>query len=79
MPPGYGEAKAFICSDDSPPTAVEPEPAGKGMIAEFVDYALDGAETSLTTEESIRSHRAVVLCRMSAKAGRPLKWREEIG
>ena len=79
VPDGYGDSKAVLYSDSEEPTFLEPEEPELGMIEEFVGYALDGKPTSITTEESVRAHRAVVLCRSSAKEGRPLRWEEVIG
>lgn len=79
MPGDFGDAGGICYSDASKPAAITPEPAERGMMADFIGYAFEGAETSLTTEESIRSHRAVALCRRSAKEGRPLRWKDAIG
>ncbi len=79
MPGEFGDAGGLYYSDTTEPVMLEPVQPGKGLIAEFVDHATSGADTSLTTTESIRAHQAVALCRRSAKEGRPLKWGDVIG
>ena len=78
MPPDFGDAGGVCYSDAMEPTMLVPEKADKGLIEEFVTYC-EGGETSITTGESIRSHRAVALGRESARRGRPLRWKDEIG
>jgi len=79
MPGEFGDAGGIYYSDTTEPTKLEPRKSERGLVEEFVAYCLEGAQTSITTEESIRAHQAVALCRRSAKEGRPLKWKDVIG
>ena len=73
------QADVLVMTNDTKPTRVEPLPADRTLVADFVSSIQRGTEPEITNEDVFEAMRTVLMARESVKSGRSVSRRETFG